>query len=136
MIAFPKSGGSARGRRRVDTVQRGEPRAYTGRGSATSAALLQRRPGTRERSEYFLFVPSEGWVRCSEIYRQVAVAYERWRVRKALQGVRIDDAEERRQREIMGGGGDRAVRARWLKAWQRQHAELCQWAGVSAESEE
>lgn len=122
MIAFPaKRRGRPTGSKNVFS----RPTAQQVPGAATSACKMARRVGVAEHTGAWLYVPREGWVRWVDLQAQVARAYERWRAKKAAEGVLILDAAEQRQIDIMNSGAMGAVRAAWLRDWQRRHAELC-----------
>lgn len=46
------------------------------------------------------YIPGEGWVKWSKIFKQVDRAFNEWRVKKSLQGVRVADGWERREAHI------------------------------------
>ena len=68
---------------------------------STSAASVTRicgvvyRPSSRE-----ILIHGEGWVLWAEIERQVNEAFQKWRWRKVMTGVRIMDGHERREMDI------------------------------------
>lgn len=61
---------------------------------------MNRRVGTAGRSSLWCWVPGEGYVKWSELYAQVAKAYEQWRIRRSLEGKRTWDGFEDRQVQI------------------------------------
>jgi hypothetical protein len=69
------------------------------KGGASSAAKMNGTTGVSVQTDR-VWIPGEGWVKWVEIKRQVAVAYEAWRVRKAQQGIKIVDAWELRAADI------------------------------------
>lgn len=97
-------------------------------GAATSAAKMNCRTGSRPVSRIWLYVPGEGFVRWSEVEKQVAEAYVNWRVKMSLAGVRILDGWEWRQDQITAAmvrkSAAMVARRRWLRGWAMKHAEL------------
>ena len=81
-----------------DKLQRPPSGLHVG-GAATSAAKVNGVTGTAIAFDR-IWIPGEGWVKWVEIKRQVAVAYEAWRVKKAAQGIKIVDAWELRAADI------------------------------------
>ena len=107
MIALRK-----RGRPKGSRTHR--PRAAQGMciaGAATSAAKMNVPiGGTARHPNVWLWVPGEGWVRWVELHQQVTAAYERWRTKKSLQGIRVMDGWEWRQGQIEEALNQRAAR--------------------------
>lgn len=62
-------------------------------GSATSAAKMRKRVGIMDRAGY-VYIPGEGWVKWVKLKADVARAYDRWRWRKAMMGIKIYDGSE------------------------------------------
>jgi hypothetical protein len=58
-------------------------------------------------------------------------AFAQWRARKAAEGHFIDDAWERRDREMRKVGRRTLAEQAWLKEWTSRHLALCVLAGIS-----
>lgn len=109
-------------------------------GSSTSAASMNCRPGFVPVSGLWLYVPTEGFVRWSVIELQVEEAYRQWRIKKSLEGVKIDDGWEKRQAQIdeakaaKTGRNGAATRAAYLREWRERHAWLLEAADLGDEA--
>ena len=65
--------------------------------------------GVRERRSY-VWIDGEGWVKWSEIERDVRAKFEAWRIRKAQEGIFIRDGIDMIHADI-----DQAMAARSAK---------------------
>lgn len=68
-------------------------------GGATSAAKMSGRSGIAEYATK-CWIPGEGWVRWTELQKQIDRAFQDWRMRRALAGKQTFDAHERRTAHI------------------------------------
>lgn len=98
MIQLGRVGGPRR-------VMQGTPN-----GGATSSTNVRARVGVPMRPGA-VFVPREGWVRWAELSRQVNAAFQAWRMRKALQGIKIVDGAELIQADVAEAVARRKGRA-------------------------
>ena len=127
MIAFSNTASMAgRGRGRPAGVRNElacAPKGIAVSGSSTSAAKMNCRSGTAGRNPAaWLWIPGEGWVRWMDLALQVAEAYDQWRKKKAMQGIRVMDGWEWRQAQIDEAMGARNERfqagGRYLRTLQ------------------
>ena len=77
-------------------------------GAATSAAKVNGKTGIHDAITR-VFIPGEGWVKWTDIQKQVAKAYDEWRARCAVQGRYIFDGAEARASQITDALSRRGV---------------------------
>lgn len=69
-------------------------------GGATSAAKMNGRPGTKEQTSRIAWFENGKAIEWKTVSRSVAPAYEEWRHRMAMKGVKVLDKWERTQQAI------------------------------------